>query len=206
MQHRSKLLVASLAAAIVLSLAVGTAGARRLEVSNQRFREIFTSLEIRNNLSRVLCPVTYMGSFHSRTFSKVNELLIGYLIRVQTAASCTGGSARALTETLPWHIRFLGFLGVLPRIDEIHWILIDARWRWATPEGIACLFHTTVAHPGSEFVHVEAGGRATSVRADELVTIPVEGLCALGETARLSGTGEVVAAEGTPELSYRLVQ
>jgi hypothetical protein len=63
------------------------------------------------------CDLTLEGSFHSRTFPKTPELLIGYLTRVGTA-NCTL-TTTILTATLPWHVRYTGFSGALPDITAI---------------------------------------------------------------------------------------
>src|SRR5580765_3632601 len=108
MRTRSKLLLAALATTAFMSIAVSSANARRFEISNQRFRAVWTFLEFTANGHVILCPVTLEGSFHSRTLSKVSGQLIGYVTNAFVPATecVTGGRARALTETLPWHMQY----------------------------------------------------------------------------------------------------
>jgi len=101
-------------AGALMAIVASTAFAGRLSVSSQTFRATFSELiESTGELSNT-CHVTLEGSFHSRTIRKVEGTLIGYITRV-TTGQCTLGTT-ILTETLPWHISYLGFSGTLPEI------------------------------------------------------------------------------------------
>lgn len=126
MRTRSKLVLAGLTAALLLSMGVANASARNLSVDEQFFRVTWTSLEFVNSEFgvRVLCPTTLEGSFHTRTIAKVLRSLIGYITRaIVKRESCTNGSATVLTETLPWHITYEGFRGTLPIITALRVLL-----------------------------------------------------------------------------------
>jgi hypothetical protein len=199
MTTRSKLLLAALTATMVMALTV-SASARRLEVSSQQFLAMWTSLTFENTTgtSAVSCPVELEGTFHSKTLSKVSGQLIGHITRATIANEttgaeppCTGGTATVLTETLPWHIRYQSFAGTLPNIERITIQLIGASFR-IRPNELTCLAATTATAPARGIITREVGGNATSIRADELSTIPVSGsFCGLGGNGRFKGTGEV---------------
>ncbi len=132
MRTRSKLALAGLAAALLLSMAVTNASARNLRVDEQGFRVTWTSLEFVNpGLGiRILCPVTLEGSFHSATIAKVIGSLIGYITRaIVKNESCTGGNATVLTATLPWHVTYEGFTGTLPSITALRVLLVRPAFR-----------------------------------------------------------------------------
>jgi len=100
-----------------MALGVSTATARNLSVSNQNFRWTFSDLEETAGELRNDCHVTLEGSLHSRTIRKVQGTLIGYITSVKTG-QCNLGTT-ILTETLPWHVSYLGFSGTLPEITLI---------------------------------------------------------------------------------------
>jgi hypothetical protein len=209
MRIRSKLIFAALAATACLSFAVSSANARRIEMSNQRFRAIWASLEFTAAGNLIRCPVTLEGSYHSRTLSKVSGQLVGYITSAFVReANCTGGRARALTETLPWHVQYLGFIGRLPTITGIREILVGARFEVITPEGIGCLAGTTQESPGGGIVEV-VGGVARTLRADETLEIPLGGrfVCFFAGESHFSGTAEIfVQGSTTTRINVRLVQ
>jgi hypothetical protein len=124
-------------------------------------------------------------------------------------AACTGGVARALTETLPWHLQYLGFTGILPRIQDLRLIWVKSSASIRESEGLTCLVGTEAAHPGASLLNVEAAGTVRTVRNDERASIPLGGgfLCEAAEPATEAGTGEVFAgATGTTRVIERLVQ
>jgi len=154
MTYRTRIPIAATLAALVLAVAVGSASARRLEVSEQHIRIVWTFLHFASSEEtfRIECPVTMEGSFHSKTISKVSGQLIGYLTRAAIAplTACRnneGVEAISLQgNTLPWHIRFQDFSGVLPNIGTINaqfvglGVLIRAL-------GLNCLYKSTAESP-----------------------------------------------------------
>jgi hypothetical protein len=146
MLNRTKYLSLGLATAILLSLAVSSASARRLATSSSTFRGTWANLVFEETSTlNVSCPVTLEGSFHSTTLSKVADSLIGYITRAVVAeASCRGGRARAKTETLPWHVRYESFVGTLPNITELKSRIVGATFTVEpTGSGLACTYQST---------------------------------------------------------------
>jgi hypothetical protein len=121
MKRYSKLGLALAGATVVLAAMVGTASANRLSINSSTFRVAWNSMEFNGtNFGSVRCPVTLEGSLHSRTISKVAGALIGFISRASVASgNCTGGTARANTETLPWHVQYASFTEALPTITSI---------------------------------------------------------------------------------------
>src|SRR5262245_55820756 len=103
-----KLLLATFTAALLLAAVTTASGTRIASKAQQTFRATWRALRFINLSGTVECAVTLEGSFHSKTYSKVAELLIGYVSRAFVNA-CTGGSVIFLTTSLPWHIRYDGF-------------------------------------------------------------------------------------------------
>jgi hypothetical protein len=134
-------------ATVVLAMVVGTASARRFELSEQRMKMVWRELGFTGGGVTVKCRVTLEGSFHSRTTSKVSGQLVGY-ITVATLApeSCTGGSSRLLSETLPWHWRYDSFAGALPNITRIKYQVIGLRVQ-AEISSVTCLYASTAREP-----------------------------------------------------------
>ncbi len=209
MHRRTKLVLAALAAALALGAATGAAQARRFEFSNQLFRITWRELIYNGGGQEIRCPVTYEGSFHSRTISKVSGGLVGFIYNAQIG-TCSGGSERYLTETLPWHVQYNAFRGTLPNITDVKVSVIGLSWR---VNGIAafgpggCLFRSTQAAPLFGEIELSAG-RVIWWREEEASRIPLvelgsEILCPT-EIAFGSGTGSMTTREGR-ELFVRLV-
>ncbi len=139
MRTSVKLCFTALTAAILLASAVATSSAGRLEVSNQNFRVVWSSLEFSAGVS-IRCKVTLEGTFHSRTIQKIREALIGYITRaIVHTESCTNGRAwidngvdnaplGILANTLPWHVTYESFEGTLPTITAFNILLRGARF------------------------------------------------------------------------------
>lgn len=159
--------------AVALAVAVGTASAARLEVrgAERGFRLTWPSFQILTAFNETaystFCPVTMEGSFHSATIRKILRALIGLVTRaVMAESSCrgsTGVRASFLQESLPWHLRYGGFTGALPRIATIRVELGGVAVR-VFEIGWSCLFRTTSEIPvGLTFSLTE--GPVTRVRA-----------------------------------------
>jgi hypothetical protein len=208
MTHLRKTSVVPFLAAVMLLLAVSSASANRLSVSNRFFRATWSSIELGAAGTVSRCPVTLEGSFHSATIRKVEESLIGHITRaIVSGATCTGGVASVLGETLPWHLTYQGFRGPLPNIQQITIALIGDSFR-VDPEGIlpACLARTTVEHPLRGFVEREAGGAITGVSADPSTLVPLSGGfgCGIAE-ASFSGRGTVTGLGTTTRATLTLI-
>lgn len=211
MRNRSKLLLAAFTATIVMSLAVGSASARRFEVSSQNFRIRWAPLIFAAGGGvSVSCPVTLSGSFHSKTLSKVSGQLIGYVNVAQVGAGeppCTGGTARARTESLPWHVQYNSFGGSLPRITSVTLTLVGARFE-IVAAGVRCEAGTTQANPAWGRVTLNASGVATEFKALEERTIPLGGefLCNFVSPANVAGGTTSVDNGAGAAITVRLVQ
>jgi hypothetical protein len=152
MKNRSKLLLGLLGAAIVLAAAVSSASANRLAISVSSQRAVWRSMNFTGTFGvTVSCPVTLEGTLHSRTISKISGLLIGYITTARVGeASCTGGTARALTETLPWHVQFVSFTGTLPNITGFGTNVTRASFQVSASvlgSTVTCLYITSQTEP-----------------------------------------------------------
>ena len=210
MRTRSKLLLAGLTVALAFGAFVSASSANRLTVSGRQWRASWNKLEFLGIFATISCHVTIEGSFHSRTISKVLEALIGYVSRVTVdSTNCTGASARAQTETLPWHIRYNGFTGTLPSISEIHMRLVGVGLIVQTPT-TRCLIKSTAASPLEGWIHLTTATPPVSetLKVNERAEIPVSsGEFFCGSTTRLEGTSTPLT-EGptTTKITVELVQ
>ncbi|MGN6189053.1 MAG: hypothetical protein ACTHOE_09150 [Conexibacter sp.] len=131
----------------LLATLVSTASATQLETSSQTLRTAFTSVRIRETFgSTTGCAMTLEGSLHSRTIQKVAGTLIGYITSAHLG-TCTAGTATILTETLPWHIRYLAFRGTLPNITSLISNVIGFAFKFRFPTGANCLARSTPEEP-----------------------------------------------------------
>jgi hypothetical protein len=213
MQTRTRLLCAALAATMLLSFAVNAQG-RRLSSSESRFYIIWTSLELTaaGGIVRVLCPVTLLGSYHSRTISKVSGQLIGFINHAEiNGPACTGGHSTILRETLPWHVQYNSFAGTLPTITSVRQQIVGARFLIESnlsPGGV-CTSTTTQSEPGFGRIAIGASGEAREVTAEGEIlstgaTCPIS-----GERGRFSGVSRPVVGgseSSTTRIIVRLVQ
>ncbi|HMJ03285.1 MAG TPA: hypothetical protein VK506_10105 [Conexibacter sp.] len=128
----------------------------------------------------VTCPVTLTGTFASGLEATAG-VLPGRITRA-SLGSCSGGSVRLLTETLPWFVHYYAFSGTLPSITGLT-LGFDAMAALVEIMGVGCLFSgdvkgTTIGTPVREF------------RLDETVAVPIARrlsiLCA--DEGTISGT------------------
>lgn len=139
--------LALIVATAALAATVTTASANRLSVSERTYRAIWSGMTLEyNGVTGIQCPLTLEGSFHSRTLIKGSGNLLGYVHRAAVSA-CRELPARVLTETLPWHVRYASFVGVLPNIVSIRTTLIGFSFRIFEPLGLGCLFRSTAERP-----------------------------------------------------------
>lgn len=189
MRTRSKLLLTALTAAFVMAATVGSASARNLSISEQRFRAVWTPLSFTalGGLIQVRCNVTLTGSFHYRTIVKSRGALIGYVTDARLTRPCTGGEAWILngseraTNSLPWHIQYDSFRGTLPRIEGVRLALVGAAFLLIAA-GNECLYQSTSASPAFGIINLNTTtGAATSLAADNASSIPrsatLSGIC-----------------------------
>jgi hypothetical protein len=204
MTNRALIILGALVATVTLGVMVSGASANRLEISSATFRAAWTTarpLSFINDASSltIRCPVTLEGTFHSRTFQKSGGELLGYITRAEvTSERCTGGSARILPESLPWHIQYEEFSGALPNITEIHIKFINAIFGMNALLTGLCLYKTESMHPGRAWLQREAGGLLTDIEPDSNITIQkIAGPGTCVGTSRLSGPSATLTQLGT---------
>jgi len=191
----------------VLSMAVATASAGKLRFTGSTFRWVTNSSGMTFGALAVSCPVTLEGSFHSSSFIKREQLLLGYVTRgILPGASCTGGSATVLTETLPWHVTYERFTGTLPAITEIALQVHGAAFNISAMQ-ITCLYQSTEAKPWSVKLERETGiGTIMRVLYQALPKIPRKSgsiLCA--ESSEISGTASMTLLESLTSVILSLI-
>jgi hypothetical protein len=200
--------LAACATTLVLGIVVASAYANKIEFSSLTFR---VTIPAETPMpGEVYCPFTLEGTFHSRALSKVSGSLIGYVTRAPLdERNCRGGRSRFLTETLPWHIRYESFSGILPAIETIRGQIIGLA-ALAAPEnlfGESCLYVTSATSPGDFILTREGGGTVTQFRWDESLRIPKHSggpLCS--STAFFRGTSNSVTVLGAAtRITVRLI-
>jgi hypothetical protein len=183
-----------LAAALLLALAVSSASARNLSVNEQGFSIRWSALELNTSVGTVRCPITLRGSFHRRTITKTNGLLIGAITGATVNdALCTNGRLTVLTGTLPWSIHYASFAGTLPRIDSIRLHIRNIALQ-NDIGGQECLFRTDTAEPLVLDTQVGGSGETRSSVSDGDEQIDLEDedfLCAIAGDSSFSGTGVI---------------
>lgn len=141
-------LLAVMSATVLIGSLATTASARSFSLSDQRFRVTFASFEVSGLFGTAFrCTLTLEGSLHARTLAKTVNSLLGYITRAARGA-CSSGTSTILTETLPWHIQYRGFAGMLPSIATAVTNIINMAYRIRETGGITCLVRTAAAEPG----------------------------------------------------------
>ena len=170
MRPIAKVAMAMLTATVTLTLFIGQASARNISQSEQGFEAIWASLEFTGAFGTTRCAITLLGEFHNRTFAKVARALVGLIRHTdppRLQERCTNGTARVLTETLPWHLTYEGFTGTLPNITSVTYLVLRAAFSIREPAfGVTCLGATSSTNPARM-----TATRNTSTRAITSVTI-----------------------------------
>ena len=214
MTRHCRLILCGLTAAFVLATAAGSASAGKLSLSNRVIRATWAALEFATEPGfSIRCPVTLEGSFHSNTIRKVIGALVGYITRASVKSDgigCAGGNMTLLQETLPWHIRYNGFQGTLPRIEVVRINIIDFSVLILFETITGCLFRSTAASPLVGALLMNSGtGQVTGLLLDELGGIPkVRDLGPLGPCGRVAspkGTAGVTLLGTATAISIRLI-
>ncbi len=208
MRNHTRLAFAGLAAMLLMAFAVNAASANNLSVSNRNIRIVWESLEFENSSQALArCPVTLEGSFHESTIRKVLDTLIGYITRA-AVGTCATGHATVLQATLPWHIRYMGFAGTLPRITAVFLLLVNAGFEIENLN-FFCLALTEERNPADGRASVEAGGAITGLVPNEEVRIPTRSAGGFGcpeTTGRFRANRGVVTLLGTSTpITIRLI-
>lgn len=138
----AKALLGASGTILLLAVLVSTASARRLAVSSSSFRVSFARIRFESELSPGNnCIITLEGSLHSTTILKVAASLVGYITTARLAG-CISGRATILSATLPWHLRYVSFAGILPNISRLTLDIISFSLRTRSLEA-GCLLRTT---------------------------------------------------------------
>ncbi|HEX7292593.1 MAG TPA: hypothetical protein VF250_15850 [Conexibacter sp.] len=185
------LTLAALASSLALFAGIGAA--RQISLGSQFIRDLWPNAErlaiVTAGLPGVECIVTLEGSFHSRTIAKVRGALIGYLTNARVQHPCNGGEAWFLNgvervgNTLPWHIKYESFRGVLPNIRDIRIQIIGLAI--LTEELFnRCLWQSTSARPAFAEIAI-TGGSAIGLFA-EPSEIPRQATLGLSECVQTS--------------------
>jgi hypothetical protein len=193
MRRRGRGLAAALTSALLLAVMVDTATATTFTVVERATRANWTTMTFESSGTSVRCPVTLEGSFTQGTFAKVARSRIGYVTR-GAIGTCTGGTARILTETLPWTIQYSSFAGTLPNITSVTTRTIGAGLQ-ITPTGSpTCTARSTEESPIVMIAQREgSSGQITALRIEEANTIPLSGeaLCSILR-------GRIIGTSGAP--------
>jgi hypothetical protein len=211
MHTRARLALASVAATLLLALAIAGASANNLSTSAHRFRLTWASLELAGSepvIPVVRCPVTLEGSFHSATLRKVTGALVGHVSRA-IIAPCTNGGVTINQEVLPWHAQYQSFSGTLPNITGVTMRMIGSRWTFfstAFGREIICTARSTAERPGVGILNVSSG-TITGMRASETNNIPFLGPfpCETAGEAIFRGTASVMVLAAVTAITIRLI-
>lgn len=215
MRTRTRLLFSALTAIFVLGIGVSAASATHLQLlgSEKGIRIVWSALRLEGAGKIIECPVTLEGTFSTSTIAKRAGTSIGSITRATvTSTSCTGGSARVLTETLPWAIQYSSFAGTLPTITSITVTLLSAAFAIHPTGSLTCLAQTEVSHPAKGIIGLGAGAGALrkieSLTAEEGALIPLRGeggLCSFGGEGRFKGQGSVTVLGETASIEVALI-
>ncbi len=193
------------AVTVVLGAAAQAAAASTLAIVEPAFRATWRTLTFSaTEESRVSCPLTLEGRFVEGTFAKTSGARIGS-VRRATLGECAGGTARVLTETLPWTTQYSSFAGTLPDITSVTMRTVGGAFQ-IHPTGLSeCLARTEERSPLVTIAERNHEGIVTGLRVDESATIPLTGgvLCSLVR-GKVSGTAELTAAGERAGLSILL--
>lgn len=223
MQTNLKLALATLIALFVLTAAVSTASANRFRISEQEMEIAWNPLSFTNGSSlNVRCHIILLGRFHRATLNKTLGALTGYINHAKIQQPCIGGSVYiyngeevnsvlggTLPSSLPWHITYEGFEGVLPNnITNVRLLFLDSRFLVrATILGIAllCIYKTRLEQPGEGRANLTSG-IISSLPVNESLEIEAkEESSPICPTAHYSGTGAVTNLAGTNSVTVSLV-
>ena len=216
MTHKPRLTTAALAATLIMLVATAASSANRLSVNNRNIRAVWTKLEFREPggfFGTVQCPITLEGSFHYWTIVKRERALIGLISRASVnSASCTGGHTTVLTESLPWHGTYQGFIGRLPEIESFKLLLTGVKFKIESAIAGNCLATSSVEHPVLGKANVSKAFSpplVTTFTLESAQQIPLVGAptCngANGVFNSAAADGEVTLLGNTEKIKIRLI-
>jgi hypothetical protein len=195
-----KLAFLTIGVAVLLGVLVASAPARIFTLSNNFFRAQYSTVTFSGLFGNFSCPMTLEGSLHARTLAKVANTLVGYITAAALGA-CLEGTGTILRETLPWHMRYGGFSGALPNINNIRANVTGASVRIRESAGITCLERSVVTSP----ITITFG---RSIATRDIYEAPFEGTIPndCGGTARVeSDRGQVTLLNATNRITVTLI-
>ena len=191
-----KLLLAVVSTTVLLGALVTSAFARNLELSSQTNTALWSRMNFAGGFDTLECEFKISGSFHTRTFTKTINSLIGYITE-GTILRCPRGSATINQASFPWHVRYGGFSGTLPNITGARATITGVEWRIREPVfGITCTVRRETSRTSATYT-VSSG---TITRAE------VEGTSPCGEfTGTLAGSTTNVTNGAGARITIRLI-
>jgi hypothetical protein len=215
MRKRLTLVLAGLAAALLMGLAASSTPANRLSITNTKFRIQWAALEFfpLDVSQLVRCPVTIEGSFHSATIRKNTGVLIGAVTRgIVKSESCMEGPATILPEFLPWHVTYEGFVGTLPNITNVRFLIRRIAYQVRFSDfglPILCLYREAgrVEENFEFLVTRQAGtGNLTTVLPSERRSAALfEGVGACPFKTAIAGVGQMFLLGNTTRITLTLI-
>ena len=206
-------------ATLMLCTAVGTAFARNLSYTPQNIRATWAALNARGGVAEIRCPLTLEGSFHSRTHAKVARSLIGAITEAESDfTACTGGiivpfngveiyDGRVPPRSLPWHLTYDSFVGTLPNIRGINFLL--SRFRFGVQvEGFCSGQYGSATDNITLSAAREAGGAITfltPVEGRQTITLVRTDFGICPGSATLNNSATVTALNSTTRIRVTLI-
>jgi hypothetical protein len=182
MGTRARLTRVSLTIMVTLTALASSASANRFEISNQGIRFTWAALRWSPQIAlglELICPVTMEGTFHSRTMAKEFERLVGYITRAIVNRSACSFTAPVSgfafqAESLPWHIRYDTFEGLLPATPRVMYRMVLVGFIVEVEGGVGnCLYKSTVARPSRGwFERNTTTGQATNYAMSNSAKMP----------------------------------
>jgi hypothetical protein len=215
MRNRSVPALAALVAVGAMCIAAGLASAGRLSVSNKTIRALWSNVEMyvtnpgeEGTQYGNICQLTLEGSFHSSTMRKIAGALVGYITRAPIAA-CRDPDivVSVLREALPWHVRYQGFTGTLPRISGLSVAIVGMSLEFFVAEGLRCLIRSTTLNPAIASIEVREGvmGRFTW-NSERVIPHAEVFFCALNGELHMRGASTTTTVLGlTTSLTVTLI-
>jgi hypothetical protein len=179
---------AALMCACTLAVGAGVAAAETIEMpyGELGFTAKWASFEGEAFGTTIRCPVTLEGSFQEPGIQTATGTPVGTVNEARFGA-CTGGTATAAAGSLPWHVKFSSFTGLLPNIASVKMNVTDAAIATVVI-GLRCTIRASEAEPlrwNTTLVSHEAV--ATEVDPATVIRNEGESFCAFGGPARLRG-------------------
>jgi hypothetical protein len=206
MRTRARLIAVTLTATAALLATVTGAGARNIDITNgeQGLRLVWRPVSFEAFGETVTCNLTLEGTFSARTFAKRRETPIARITRA-AVESCTGGTFRVNSETLPWTVTYQSFTGTLPRISTITKDLVQASFE-VQPFGFPkCRYTSETGEPIRGIATLGATGDIDELALLSTLTIRGKGLLCEGAEGRFIGSATETVQNETAHTEFRLI-